>query len=50
MPMPTPRPDESKDAFISRFMRDPVMVKEYPDKDQRLAVAMAQWRKSRGGK
>jgi len=35
LPIPTPRPDEEKNKFISRCMGDDVMNKEYPDSKQR---------------
>lgn len=41
--MPTPRSDEERQAFISRFMADPAMQREYPTTNQRLAVAYRQW-------
>jgi HK97 family phage prohead protease len=39
MPMPTPNEGEDMAAFIARFMGSPEMTAEYPDGDQRLAVA-----------
>jgi hypothetical protein len=39
MPMPTPHAKEDKQTFVSRFMGDAAMVKEYPDENQRVAVA-----------
>lgn len=45
MPMPKVGKDESRDDYISRFMSDKVMEKEYPDRKQRLAVAYSQYRK-----
>lgn len=38
-----PNKGESKEDFISRFMK--VTAKEYPDKEQRFAVAMNYWSK-----
>lgn len=38
-----PNEGESKEDFISRFMSE--TKEEYPDKDQRLAVAYAYWKK-----
>lgn len=38
-----PNKGESKEDFISRFMSE--TKEEYPDKDQRLAVAYAYWKK-----
>jgi|WetSurMetagenome_2_1015567.scaffolds.fasta_scaffold711474_1 hypothetical protein len=43
MPMPKPRKDETEQEFISRFMGDPVMVKDYPDQKQRSAIAYKEW-------
>lgn len=39
----SPRKDESKDEFISRFMSE--TKSEYPDKKQRYAVALSYWNK-----
>jgi hypothetical protein len=38
MPIPKPNKDESKKEFVQRCMVDDVMVKEYDNIDQRLAV------------
>lgn len=43
--MPNPKPNESKEDFISRFMSSEEAKKDYPDKDQRLAVANSMWKK-----
>lgn len=40
---PTPRPDESKEEFISRFMSDEEAINDFPDEEQRLAVANDYW-------
>ena len=40
--MPTPKPGEKGDDFISRCMGDAVMNKDYPDNAQRMAVCVAQ--------
>lgn len=45
MPMPKPGDKESKDDFVERFMGSEAMREEYPDKKQRYAVAMSQWKK-----
>jgi hypothetical protein len=37
--LPKPSPRESRKDFVSRFMSDAEAKKEFPDKDQRLAVA-----------
>ncbi len=42
--MPEPKANESKNAFISRFMSNEQMQKEYPDRDQRVAIAYTKWR------
>jgi hypothetical protein len=42
MPLPTPNPGEKEDAFVERCMSDEVMVKEFPDEKQRLAVCRNQ--------
>lgn len=47
MPMPTPNKEEERDAFISRFMSNERMKKEYPNNKQRIAVANSKWRESR---
>jgi hypothetical protein len=41
MPLPNRREDESRENFISRCMSDDKISKEYPDKDQKLAVCMS---------
>lgn len=41
--IPQPRKGESRDEFVSRFMGDEVMKREFPDQDQRLAVAFRTW-------
>ncbi len=43
MPIPKPKKNEDKDAFISRCVSDKTMKKEYPKKKQRLAVCYQQW-------
>jgi hypothetical protein len=47
MPLPKPRKNEDKDVFMKRCMSDDVMKKEFPDKDQRLAICYKQ--AERGG-
>lgn len=44
MPLPTPRKGESKNNFISRFMK--VTKDEFPQK-QAMAVALKQWNDSK---
>ena len=43
MPIPIPRGDETEENFLSRFMSNEDMIKDYPDENQRLAVAYQQW-------
>jgi hypothetical protein len=47
MPMPRPKPKEDQQAFVSRFMADQAMRREYPDEKQRAAVAHSEWRRRR---
>jgi hypothetical protein len=44
MPLPIPRPEESKEDFIERFMGDAKMIAEFPNERQRYAVATETWR------
>jgi hypothetical protein len=43
MPLPEPSGAEKKNDFIARCMEDSVMQKEFPSRDQRLAVCVNQW-------
>lgn len=45
MPLPKRTATETREKFMQRCMSNPTMVKEYPDKDQRLAVCAKQWSK-----
>jgi hypothetical protein len=45
MPIPKKRPQEKEDDFISRCMSDAIMNKDYPKRDQRLAVCINQLKK-----
>jgi len=38
MPIPKPNNNENPEAFINRCMADAVMIQEYPNEQQRLAV------------
>ena len=40
MPIPKPNAGEAQDDFMSRCVSDQVMLGEYPDDDQRVAVCM----------
>jgi hypothetical protein len=33
MPIPKPRAGEKEQEFISRFMTDPIMIKEHPEEE-----------------
>ncbi len=48
MPMPKPGAKETQEEFISRFMGAPAMVADYPEQDQRAAVAYKTWRSENG--
>lgn len=39
MPIPTPRPNESEDAFVIRCMLDSTMELEYPNTNSALRYA-----------
>ena len=45
MPLPKRTPTETQDKFMERCMKSPVMIQEFPDEKQRLAVCAYQWRK-----
>lgn len=47
MPLPKPNEGESQEDFISRCMSDDMMVQDFPENDQRLAVCHDIWE---GGK
>jgi hypothetical protein len=44
MPLPTPRSGEKQKDFVQRCMSDDTMAKEFPNKDQRFAVCVTQWK------
>lgn len=46
MPIPKPKSGQDMKDFMSECMNDEVMKREYPNRDQRLAVCGVQWRKS----
>lgn len=48
MPLPKPRPNEQRVDFINRCVGDKVMLVEYPDSKQRVAVCYSLWREHRG--
>lgn len=45
MPIPIPHKGEKEDAFIGRCMGNDVMVTDYPDEDQRLAICFSQFKR-----
>lgn len=47
MPLPKPTNEQTRDEFLSSCMGDEVMTSEYPDKEQRYAVCVAQWDKNK---
>lgn len=46
MPLPNPRTGETQSQFVSRCAGNEVMVNEFPNMNQRLAVCYGQWRRS----
>jgi len=44
VPLPEQRQDETHGDFVHRCMADEVMVREFPDADQRRAVCERQWK------
>lgn len=50
MPMPFPRRGESEDDFINRFMANDAMIRDFPDRSQRFAIAKREFRKRRNRK
>ena len=46
MPLPKPSSGEQYKAFLSRFLRNEIAKKEYPDIKQRFAVAVSIWNES----
>ena len=50
MPLPTPKPEEKKSEFISRCVSNQVMVTEFPNVAQRIAVCSTQFDKPKTNK
>lgn len=46
MPIPTPTPSEDKSEFIARCMSDSIMISEYTDAGQRLAICQTSFNES----
>jgi len=47
VPLPEKRQGETRDNFVQRCMGDDVMVREFPDAEQRRAVCQRQWEGAR---
>ena len=45
--MPTPKPQEPHDEYISRCMSDEETLNKYPDEEQRYAVCESMWSESK---
>lgn len=43
MPLPKPKSDESREAFLDRCMDNAEMIIEFEDAEQRYAVCISQW-------
>ena len=43
MPLSKPKPNEDKDTFLSRCIRDTTMQTEFPEGKQRFVVCLQQW-------
>lgn len=43
MPIPTPKPNEDKDLFLSRCITDETMREEFPQGKRRFVVCLKQW-------
>jgi hypothetical protein len=50
MPLPKPKPKETQSEFISRCIADPIMSREFPDREQRAAVCYYQYTNGGQGK
>lgn len=46
MPIPTPRLNESEDAFVIRCMLDSTMELEYPEHQQRFAICLKEYERN----
>lgn len=47
MPVPKPRKNEDKQAFVARCMGDETMKKDFKDNKQRVAICLSQTRQSK---
>jgi hypothetical protein len=50
MPLPTPKPDESRDEWLERCMGNEAMNTEFPDQEQRAAVCNRTWQEAQADK
>lgn len=47
MPIPTPEANEKRNDFIQRCMADEIMVNEYQDEKQRMAICSTSWKNAK---
>lgn len=47
MPIPKPKANESRQDFILRCIKDPVMQKEYPNNPQRFMVCTTSYEETK---
>lgn len=47
MPLPSPKGNESRSAFVARCMKSGAARSEFPDQKQRVAVCNSQWRQAK---
>lgn len=45
MPLPIPKPQESKAKFLQRCLSDETLKSEFPQRNQAVAICAAQYRK-----
>lgn len=45
--MPSPRKNETEDAFVSRCMGDSESKTDFPDRDQRLAFCFSRFKQAK---
>lgn len=50
MPLPSPKKDEKKSAFVQRCLADPIVQKDFKDIKQRVAVCYSQFEQSKKDK
>ena len=48
MPIPSKKPNEDRQNFVSRCMSNETMKKEYPETKQRIAICLSQTKKGKG--